>query len=141
MKADFVRSPLAEDSHERIYVTGIGGSTGYPRMTLASIVGNGTFYTLGIPKPEDLSSVVLSPTETTKTDEEIPQSRAYAFTYVSAYGEEGQPCDAPTDQIVDVYTDQDVVITFPANPSGNHNLAKKRSIAPTQEVRSDSLRT
>ena len=125
-EVDFVRSPLAEDQHERIYATGIGGSSGYPRMTLASIVGNGTFYALGIPKPDSLSSTVLSPTQSTKTEEEIPQSRAYVFTYVSAYGEEGQPSVAPTSQVVDVYSDQDVVITFPANPSGNHNLTKKR---------------
>ena len=123
---DFVRSPLAEDQHERIYATGIGGATGYPRMTLASIVGNGTFYALGIPKPADLSSVALSPATSTKEDEETPKARAYVFTYVSAYGEEGQPCNAPTGQVVEVYSDQDVVLTFPANPSGNHNLTKKR---------------
>lgn len=125
-EADFVRSPLAEDQHERIYVTGIGGATGYPRMTQASIIGNGTFYALGIPKPSNLSSVVLSPTTSAKQDEEVPQSRAYVFTYVSAYGEEGQPCDAPTGQIVEVRSDQSVVVTFPANPSGNHNLSTKR---------------
>ena len=125
-EVDFVRSPLAEDQHERIYATGIGGATGYPRMTLASIVGNGTFYALGIPKPDQFSTVALSPVTSTKQDEEIPQSRAYVFTYVSAYGEEGQPCEAPASQIVDVYSDQDVVLTFPSNPSGNHNLSKKR---------------
>jgi hypothetical protein len=125
-EVDFVRSPLAEDQHERIYATGIGGATGYPRMTLASIIGNNTFYRLGIPKPADLSSVVLSPTTSDVADEEVPQSRAYVFTYVSAYGEEGQPCDAPVDQIVDVHSDQSVVLTFPNNPSGNFNLTKKR---------------
>jgi hypothetical protein len=123
---DFVRSPLAEDQHERIYATGIGGASGYPRMTLASIVGNGTFYALGIPKPADLSSVALSPATSTKEDEETPKARAYVFTYVSAYGEEGQSCDAPSGQVVEVYSDQDVVLTFPANPSGNHNLTTKR---------------
>lgn len=125
-EVDFVRSPLAEDQHERIYATGIGGATGYPRMTLASIVGNGTFYTLGIPKPSNITSVVLSPTTSAKVDEEVPQSRAYVFTYVSAYGEEGQPCNAPASQVVDVYSDQSVNLTFPANPSGNYNLSKKR---------------
>ena len=37
---DIVRSPLAEDPHERIYISGLGGSTGYPRMTTSAIVGN-----------------------------------------------------------------------------------------------------
>jgi hypothetical protein len=125
-EVDFVRSPLAEDQHERIYATGIGGSTGFPRMTLASIIGNNTFYRLGIPKPADLSSVVVSPTTSDVADEEVPQSRAYVFTYVSAYGEEGQPCDAPTGQIVEVHSDQSVVLTFPNNPTGSFNLTKKR---------------
>ena len=46
---DIVRSPLAEDPFERIYITGIGGSSGYPRMSLASIIGNSTYYRLGLP--------------------------------------------------------------------------------------------
>ena len=140
-EVDFVRSPLAEDQHERIYATGIGGATGYPRMTLASIVGNGTFYALGIPKPDQFATVALSPVTSTKQDEEIPQSRAYVFTYVSAYGEEGQPCNAPTGQVVEVYSDQDVVLTFPANPSGNHNLTKSEFTALIPAVRSGLLRT
>ena len=122
---DFVRSPLAEDTHERIYATGIGGASGYPRMTLASIVGNNTFYRLGIPKPSQFSTVATNQA-TEKEDEEIPNSRSYVFTYVSAYGEEGPPCEAPIGQIVDVYSDQSVVLTFPSDPSGNYNLSRKR---------------
>lgn len=123
--ADFVRSPLSEDSHERIYVSGIGGAAGYPRMTTSAIVGNGTFYRLGIPKALNITTIATD-TGTTKQDEEIPQSRAYIYTYVSAYGEEGQPCDALTNQVIDVYSDQNVVLTLPAAASGNHNLSKKR---------------
>ena len=122
---DIVRSPLAEDSHERIYVSGIGGSAGYPRMTTSAIIGNNTYYRLGIPKPNNITTVATD-TATAKTDEEIPQSRAYVFTYVSAYGEEGQPCDALASQVIAVYSDQNVVLTFPTNITGNHNLTKKR---------------
>ena len=123
---DIARSPIAEDPHERIYVTGIGGSTGYPRMTTASIVGNGTFYALGIPDPASFDSVTVTPTTSTKVDEEVPVSRAYIFTYISAYGEEGPSSTALVSQIVDVYSDQTVTVNFPANPSGNHNLIEKR---------------
>ena len=91
---DIVRSPLSEDAYERIYVSGIGGSSGYPRMTLASIVGNGTYYRLGIPRPDTFTTVAVDPTTSTKEDEELPQTRSYVFTHVSAYGEEGQPCEA-----------------------------------------------
>ena len=122
---DIVRSPIAEDQHERIYLSGMGGATGYPRMTTSALVGNNTYYKLGIPAPANLSSVSLVGT-TSKADEETPISRAYAFTYVSYYGEEGEPSGALTSQIVDVYSDQTVTVTFPSNPSGNHNLLKKR---------------
>ena len=121
---DFIRSPIAEDTHERLYVTGIGGSSGYPRMTTAAIVGNGTYYRLGIPRPAAFSSVSLGSTSVSGTEE--PVSRSYIFTYVSYYGEEGPPNQALVSQVVDVHSDQAVTVTFPSNPSGAHNLLKKR---------------
>ena len=123
---DIVRSPIAEDPHERIYVTGIGGSSGYPRMTTGTIVGNSTYYRLGMPKPEDLTSVTLSPVNSANADDEVPQSVSYVFTYVSYYGEEGVNCDAEGAQIVDRHTDQTVTLDFPPNPSGNYNFLYKR---------------
>ena len=122
---DIARSPIAEDSHERIYVTGIGGSSGYPRMSTAAIVGNGTYYRLGIPAPASFDSVTVTGT-TTKSTTETPVSRAYIFTYVSAYGEEGPPSTSLVSQIIDVFSDQSATVNFPANPSGNFNLIKKR---------------
>ena len=122
---DIARSPIAEDPHERIYVTGIGGSSGYPRMSTAAIVGNGTYYRLGIPTPASFDSVTVTGT-TTKSTTETPISRAYIFTYVSAYGEEGPPSTSLVSQIIDVFSDQSATVNFPANPSGNFNLLKKR---------------
>ena len=58
---NIVRSPIAEDPHERIYLTGTGGSGGFPRMTTATIVGNNTYYRLGLPKPADITTITLSP--------------------------------------------------------------------------------
>jgi hypothetical protein len=121
---DIARSPIAEDPHERIYIT--GGSAGFPQMTTAQIVGNSTYYRLGIPKPADLTSVTLSPSASENINTEVPQSRSYIFTYVSYYGEEGVNCDAEAAQVVDVHTDQTVILDFPLNPSGAYNLLKKR---------------
>ena len=123
---DIVRSPIAEDPHERIYITGFGGSSGFPQMTTAQIIGSSQYYRLGIPKPEDLTSVTLTPAVSANVDTEVPQSRSYVFTYVSYYGEEGVNCDAEAAQVVDVHTDQTVTLDFPSNPSGNYNLLKKR---------------
>jgi hypothetical protein len=122
---NIIRSPIAEDPHERLYVTGIGGAAGYPRMTTASIVGNGTYYKLGIPSPAAFDSVTVVGSSAV-TDTETPQTRSYIFTYVSAYGEEGVPSQALVSQVVDVYSDQSVTVDFPVNPSGNQNLIKKR---------------
>lgn len=121
---DVARSPIAEDEFERIYIT--GGSSGFPQMTTAQIVGNSTYYRLGIPKPADLTSVTLSPATSANVTTEVPQSRSYIFTYVSYYGEEGVNCDAEAAQVVDVHTDQTVTLDFPPNPSGNYNLLYKR---------------
>lgn len=123
---NIVRSPIAEDPHERIYLTGIGGSSGYPRMATAQNgIGNGTYFRLGLPKPESFVTVNVNGT-TTKTDTDTPVSRAYIYTYVSHYGEESPPMVATTSSIVDVYSDQTVTVTFPTNPTGNYNLTHKR---------------
>ena len=122
---NIARSPIAEDPHERLYVSGIGGASGYPRMTTAAIVGNNTFYRLGIPVPGSFDAVTVTGT-TSVSGTETPQARSYIFTYVSAYGEEGAPNTALISQVVNVFSDQSVTVDFPANPSGNFNLAFKR---------------
>lgn len=122
---NIVRSPIAEDPHERLYITGIGGASGFPRMTTAALVGNSTFFRLGIPTPEAFDAVTVTGTSSV-SDTEVPQSRSYIFTYVSAFGEEGPPNTALLSQVVSVFSDQSVIVDFPPNPSGAFNLAFKR---------------
>lgn len=122
---NIARSPIAEDPHERLYVSGIGGASGFPRMTTAAIVGNNTFFRLGIPVPGSFDAVTVTGT-TSVSGTETPQARSYIFTYVSAFGEEGAPNTALISQVVNVFSDQSVTVDFPANPSGNLNLASKR---------------
>jgi hypothetical protein len=124
-----VRSPIAEDPHERLYVTGRGrytSNTGFPQMTSAQVVGNGTYYRLGLPDPANIESVTLTPATSANVDTEVPQTRSYLFTYVSAYGEEGAGSIPQLTNVVEVHTDQTATINFPANPSGAYNLSKKR---------------
>lgn len=123
---DIIRSPIAEDPHERLYITGMAGSAGYPRMTTAAIAGNGTYYRLGLPDPSNISSVTLSPATSTKVNEEVPQSRSYLYTFISAYGEEGASSVPQAVNVVDVYSDQTATINFPSAPSGNYNITKRR---------------
>ena len=127
---DIVRSPIAEDPWERIYLTGRYGA--YPEMTLSTIVGGGTYYRLGLPSPASLPSApalsnkdAAAATVTLLTDTETPLSRSYIYTYVTQYGEEGPPSTPTVANIVDVYSDQNATVTFGANVSG-YNIVTKR---------------
>lgn len=82
---DFVRTPVIGDSFERYYWT--SDSTHYsgaPQYnTRARIQASLASYKLGIPTP------VLTPTVTPPAG--TLSTRAYLYTFVSAYGEEGPP--------------------------------------------------
>lgn len=121
---DIVRSPLAEDSFERLYIT--GAASGYPEIASAQTIGSGSRFRLGMPKPDGWTSLSLAPATSTEVDTEVPSARSYVFTYVSNYGEEGEPSTALLSNIQTVYSDQVVTLTFPSTPSGAYNLLKKR---------------
>ena len=84
---DFVRTPVQGDSFERYYWTGDNQQySGVPKYnTRARLLNNDPPYRLGIPRP------ATPPTVTPPGgDGEV---RYYVYTFVSAYGEEGQPSD------------------------------------------------
>ena len=82
---DFVRTPVLEDSFERYYWTGDSTHfTGAPAYnTRARINAAQAPFQLGIPTPVHAPAVV-APAGTSET-------RAYVYTFISAYGEEGPP--------------------------------------------------
>lgn len=81
--SDIVASPSVGDSFERYYWAGLGFDPQY--NTKARIAAGQSSYKLGIPAPVAAPSINISggsaPAET----------RAYVYTWVSAYGEEGPP--------------------------------------------------
>lgn len=85
---DFVRTPVLGDSFERYYWT--GDAAVYPTVpkynTRARLLAPSAPYRLGIPRPV-AAPAVAPPAGFNLT-------RAYVYTFVSAYGEEGQPSDA-----------------------------------------------
>jgi len=85
---DVIPSPLASDSYERYYWAGQGVAPAY--NTKARIAAASSSYILGIPAPDTAPSVAVTggsaPTET----------RAYVYTWVSEYGEEGPPSPPTT---------------------------------------------
>lgn len=83
-EVDVVRSPLINDQHDRYYWAG----DGRPKYNSARRIFNGSAQLfLGVPTPTTAPTV----TPPVGTD----QTRAYVYTFVSAFGEEGQP-SAPT---------------------------------------------
>lgn len=111
---DIVRSPMVNDSHDRYFWAG----DGRPKYnTLERIRAGLDPYFLGIPQPD------TAPTVTPPGAGDV--TRAYVYTFVSAYGEEG-PISEPT-----LATGADGTWTIanldttPTN-SANINVTKKR---------------
>jgi hypothetical protein len=117
-----VKGPVAADDFERTYWTG----DGVPKMTTNAIALTGgtnypmNSYILGVPAPASTLTASL-----TGTGSGVPESRVYAYTYVSALGEEGPP--SPVSEIISVQVGQSVVLSgMSVAPSGNYNITSKR---------------
>lgn len=89
---DLVRNPVFEDSFERYYWTGDSYvHSGVPQYNTRARINAGWTadppYILGIPTPTN--QIAIAPPSG------LAETRAYLYTFVSEYGEEGPPC-APT---------------------------------------------
>lgn len=124
-----VRGPVASDAYDRVYFTG----DGVPKMTANDIatVGGGTDYptndyNLGLPVPVGSPSIAIygtpDPNPPVATNQE---DRAYVYTYVSVYGEEGPP--SGVSNIVTWSPGQTINISgMSSAPAGNYNITQKR---------------
>lgn len=85
---DVVRSPIANDQYERFYWASSSQSPRY--NTKARILAGNPAFKLGIPAPS------TAPTASPSGGSGTLESRAYVYTWVSAYGEEGPPSSPST---------------------------------------------
>jgi hypothetical protein len=119
---DVVRGQIAGDTTERTYYTG----DGVPKVTDATLCTTGgtnypmVSYTLGVPKPISSPVVTISGTGTG-----LPSARSYVFTYVSAWGEESQPCSPTVAQNI-LFGQTAALSSIPVAPTGAFNIATKR---------------
>ena len=101
---DVISSPSVNDAYERFYWAAQGITPKY--NTKARIASGSAPFTLGIPAPTVAPTVSVSggttPTET----------RAYVYTWVSAYGEEGPP-SPPTLQTGNASGTWNITLTAP----------------------------
>lgn len=79
---DVVRSPIINDLYDRYYWAGDGRPMYNTRNRI--VAGSDPFY-LGVPRPDN------APTVTPPAGSNV--TRAYVYTFVSAYGEESQPSE------------------------------------------------
>ena len=119
---DVMRSPIPNDSYDRLYWTdGINPPKYAPNsLVLSGSSYPGASYTLGIPMPGQPAIT----SSTAATADKVPETRTYVVTFVSAYGEEGPPSDASA--LVSLDPSHSVTVTLPGAPSGNYNITLKR---------------
>lgn len=119
---DIVRSPVAKDAYGRIYLA--DGT-----KPVMKVIGSGTYFDMGMPVP-DVAGMSLT-VDTSGRDPDPPtataaETRYYALTYVSAYGEEGPP-SGPKGPYTVYPGDEVDISSIPTGPaSGTYNVATKR---------------
>lgn len=128
---DVIKSPIREDSFSRFYFTGFSGSSGFPRMVDAAngISGSGpypvTSYRLGLPVPAPFTSAP-SIDNSTADDGATTSSRAYVYTEITTFGEEGPPSLVASTDIIDAANGSTITLSLPAGSSGVYTIAKRR---------------
>lgn len=115
---DVIHSPTANDSFERYYWAGELVPPQY--NTFARIAAGSSAFVLGVPAP----TVAPGVTHTGGTGTTV--SRAYVYTWVTAYGEEGPP-SPPTVYSANINATWNIVLTAPTGAdTTNRNLTKVR---------------
>ena len=124
---DIIKSPIKEDSFNRFYFTGSGTFPKYGGQANL-ISGSGPYpaasFKLGLPTPGAITSISVN--NATAATGSATNSRAYLYTEVTTFGEEGPPSVVTSSQIVDVANGGTVTLNLPAASSGNLSIAKRR---------------
>jgi len=107
---DYVRTPIPDDAYERVYFSGENELRAYCNDLVSSPFDPwGDYYKVGIPFP------IAAPTLGSYSTGGAVY-RAYFYTYVNKYGEEGAPSDVA--EVTD-YTSGNITLSlFSENPSG-----------------------
>lgn len=131
---DVARGAIPDDAQERTYFTEAGQP---PRVTDATMATTNNlmpsaWYRLGIPAPTSRATVTVA--EQPNPPENLErQSCLVAYTFVSAWGEEGppnevsDPFDAATDDTLNL-------INLEGPPAGEYNITHKRLYLSTTDA-------
>lgn len=121
-----ISSPVAQDQYDRVYFSGTPAGPQVTSNLIATGVGTmpDASYRLGVPAPAKPTAAVVDGGD----DDDIAtdEDRAYVYTYVTEYGEEGPP-SLPTDIVTLDDPQQDSVnLTLPTLASNIYNITHKR---------------
>lgn len=115
---DVISSPSVGDTYERFYWAANGITPKY--NTKARIAAGSAPFTLGIPAP------TVAPTVSVAGGTTPTETRAYVYTWVSAYGEEGPP-SPPTLQTGNASGTWNITLTAPgAGVTTDRNIDRVR---------------
>ena len=89
-----IRGPVQNDTTEKIYWTGQGAPKVSDSVFITESGAVAKYRVLGIPKPTDAPTLSLEGDTTLDGDHD--EDRAYVYTWVSDWGEEGPPSDPAT---------------------------------------------
>lgn len=131
---DVARGAIPDDTQERTYFTEAGQPPRVTDSTMAttSAAMPSAWYRLGIPAPTVRATVTVTQ-QPNPPDNLERQSCLLAYTFVSAWGEEGppnevsDPFDAATDDTLNV-------INMEGPPSGEYNITLKRLYISTTDA-------
>lgn len=113
---------LLNDANWKFVTEVTASTTSITDTSPDSTLPNGLPVALQNLPPAPTGTAVLNATIPPK---QVPESRTYVFTYVSAYGEEGPPSGASS--VVDLDPNQPVTVSLPGGaPTGNFNITLKR---------------
>jgi hypothetical protein len=126
-EVDVVASPIKEDQYGRFYFTGYGTFPNYGNSSTL-FTGSGPYpaatFRLGLPAPAAITSITVD-NSTADAGAEV-SSRAYLYTEITTFGEEGPPSPVTSSDIVDAANGSTVTVQLPAVTSGNYSIAKRR---------------
>ena len=126
-EVDVIESPIKEDQYGRFYFSGSGDFPKYGNSSTL-FAGSGPYpaatFRLGIPTPAAITSITVD-NSSADAGAEV-SSRAYLYTELTTFGEEGPPSPVTSSDIVDAANGSTVTVQLPAVTSGNYSIAKRR---------------
>ena len=119
---DVIRSPILNDDYDRYYWVSPTQTRPLYNTRERILNGDDPLY-LGVPRPGNAPTCTLGALDMYGTASE---TRAYVYTFVSAYGEESQPSDPTLIDLTEGQTIELSDLSVTVDDAANRNITKRR---------------